>query len=392
MQEWYLAGHLIFNCRVCSSCYFKTRLSACVQETAVAPRQRSPVPRRPALDRRSSPPKPDLSPSTSNHDRWSHDGEASDAAAAIAQNERLAADEAKQQQIAEEQAAAEEAERTRQAERARLEAASERQRLADQRRILEKAEKQLQSEKHAVKQAAEEAERQRVAAEERRLALERKQAAASHELSRKPSLHERISLRPNASSRPKDKRQRSPSVVRSQTFSSSDTYSRSPSVDRRDRQTSTAGHRKHGGRLRSISPPRWKAQFHRRLVLHSYVRSRVRLAIGCQDVANWWGSGLRLVFLEVQTCCIICKRQYTWFILDGQAPQQTFQGIYSTDTLHMNCFNFIGLCCLFIWIHLGRDFRRAEKNEATGKQFYAVPVGPKLYRFLLCECQLMVAM
>lgn len=361
-----------------------------MQESADALRKRSPIPRRPGLERRPSPSKPDLSPSTSNRDRWSHDGEASDAAAAIAHKERLAADEAKQRQVAEEQAAAEEAERTRQVERARLEAAAEQQHIADQRRILEKAEKQLQTEeKHAAKQVAREAERQRVAAEERRLDLEQKQAAAA-QLSREPSLQDRISLRSNVSSHHEAKRRRSPSVVRSQTFSSSDTQSRSPSVDRRDRHNSAVGHRKHGGRLRSFSPPRWTAQSHHSLVLSSYVRSVLRIAIGCQEAGCRLGLGRRLGFCvqepEVQTTHAICQRQYTWHVCPpwSSSTADLSMNLRGKYTVH----DMLSIYWMTLFVYLdtsGTRLSTGRKKEATGKQTYVVPVGPKLYRILSCK-------
>ncbi len=139
-----------------------------VRPRSPVPRSRSPVPRR-------SSPTPRHRPGTD--ERWHHDGEAADAAEAIARKEKAEAEQREEQRLAREQRHLEEAEQKRHAQRQRRAELEEQARKAELQRIAEKAEAQRQAEAKRVARQAKIAEQQRLEAEERRLALEKRLAA-----------------------------------------------------------------------------------------------------------------------------------------------------------------------------------------------------------------------
>eukprot|EP00208_Stichococcus_sp_RCC1054_P004518 CAMPEP_0206147836 /NCGR_PEP_ID=MMETSP1473-20131121/34701_1 /ASSEMBLY_ACC=CAM_ASM_001109 /TAXON_ID=1461547 /ORGANISM="Stichococcus sp, Strain RCC1054" /LENGTH=601 /DNA_ID=CAMNT_0053544933 /DNA_START=60 /DNA_END=1868 /DNA_ORIENTATION=- len=110
-----------------------------------------------------------------------HDGEAADAAEAIARKERLEAEQREQQRVADEQKRLEEAEQRRQAQRQRRVELEEQARKAELLRIAEKAEAQKQAELKRQARQAQKAEQQRVEADERRRALEQRLTAQKAE-------------------------------------------------------------------------------------------------------------------------------------------------------------------------------------------------------------------
>ena len=221
----------------------------CAQE---APRQHSPVPRR--------------SPAG---ERWHHDGEAADAAEALALKEKLEAEQRELQRLADEQRRLEDAERQRLERRKRQAEQEQQTRLAELQRIAAKAEQQrLTEQRRQARQAqqAQKEEQQRLVEEERvaderrraleqRLAAERqradeqgaKEAREQEEaLDRSQSLHARLSGR--VRSRDSD----SPS--------SSPASSCEPAARRGRKRGRRESRRGGASREPSSSPTRWLAR------------------------------------------------------------------------------------------------------------------------------------
>ena len=159
----------------CSNPFLYGDSAFCVSAQAQNMRPHSPVPRSSSPVPRRSPPAPRRRPGTD--ERWHHDGEAADAAEAIARKEKAEVEKREEQRLAREQRHLEEAEQKRQAQRQRRAELEEQARKAELQRIAEKAEAQRQAEAKRLARQAKIAEQQRLEAEERRLALEKRLAA-----------------------------------------------------------------------------------------------------------------------------------------------------------------------------------------------------------------------
>lgn len=225
-------------------------------------RQRSPVPRRSSpLPRRRQ----------GEEERWHHDGEAADAAEAIARKERLEAEQREQQRVADEQKRLEEAEQRRQAQRQRRVELEEQARKAELLRIAEKAEAQKQAELKRQARQAQKAEQQRVEADERRRALEQRLTAQKAE-AEQARLEKVRQEEEDALARSRSLQARLSSPASGQPHEASSHRSRSPthSSDAEPCRGRKRGHdevrREGSSREPSSSPTRWFARMLARIV------------------------------------------------------------------------------------------------------------------------------